>query len=61
MLRNYARENGIKIVAGVDEVGWGAFAGPIVTAAVVLPPEFESELIVDSKLICKSKPKMQKA
>ena len=61
MLRNYAIENGIKIVAGVDEVGWGAFAGPIVTAAVVLPPEFESELIVDSKLICKSKPKMQKA
>ena len=61
MLRNYARENNLKIVAGVDEVGWGAFAGPIVTAAVVLPPEFESELIVDSKLICKSKNKMQTA
>lgn len=61
MLRNYARENNLKIVAGVDEVGWGAFAGPIVTAAVVLPPDFESELIVDSKLICKSKAKMQRA
>jgi len=61
MLRNYARENNLKVVVGVDEVGWGAFAGPIVTAAVALPPEFESELIVDSKLICKSKNKMQKA
>lgn len=61
MLRNYARENGLKFVAGMDEVGWGAFAGPIVTAAVILPPEFESELIVDSKKICKSKNKMQKA
>lgn len=45
----------------MDEVGWGAFAGPIVTAAVILPPDFESELIIDSKLICKSKPKMKKA
>lgn len=61
MLKNYARENNLELVAGLDEVGWGAFAGPIVTAAVILPPEFESELIVDSKLICKSKNKMQKA
>jgi ribonuclease HII len=61
MLRNYAREEGLKLVAGMDEVGWGAFAGPYVTAAVILPPEFESELIIDSKLICKSAPKMQKA
>ena len=61
MLRNYAREEGLSLVAGVDEVGWGAFAGPVVTAAVILPPDFESELIVDSKLICKSKNKMQAA
>jgi ribonuclease HII len=61
MLRNFARETGMKLVVGVDEVGWGAFAGPIVTAAVAFPPEFESELIVDSKLICKSKNKMQAA
>ena len=61
MLRNYAREEKLKLVAGMDEVGWGAFAGPYVTAAVILPPDFESELIIDSKLICKSKPKMEKA
>lgn len=61
MLKNYARENNLKLVAGMDEVGWGAFAGPYVTASVILPPDFESELIIDSKLICKSKPKMEKA
>lgn len=61
MLRNYANENNLKLVCGLDEVGWGAFAGPIVTAAVILPPYFESELIMDSKLICKSNTKMQKA
>jgi ribonuclease HII len=61
MLRNYAKEHNLKLVAGLDEVGRGSFAGPVVTAAVILPPSFESELIVDSKLICKSKSKMQKA
>lgn len=61
MLRNYPKESGFKLVAGIDEVGWGAFAGPYVTAAVILPPDFESELIIDSKLICKSKSKMQTA
>jgi ribonuclease HII len=29
---------GIRIVAGVDEVGRGALAGPLMAAAVVLPP-----------------------
>ncbi len=61
MLRNYASENELDFVVGMDEVGRGSFAGPVVVAAVVLPRGFESELIVDSKLICKSKPKMQKA
>lgn len=49
MLKNYARETGIQYVAGIDEVGRGSFAGPVVTAAVILPPEFEHELIRDSK------------
>ena len=49
MLKNYARETGIQYVAGIDEVGRGSFAGPVVTAAVILPPEFEHELIKDSK------------
>ncbi len=32
-------------IAGVDEVGRGAFCGPVVAAAVVLNPEFYSLLI----------------
>ena len=61
MLKNYARENNLNYVIGIDEVGRGPFAGPVATAGVILPPDFESELIVDSKLICKSKKKMQAA
>jgi ribonuclease HII len=32
---------GYRLVAGVDEVGRGAMAGPLVAAAVVLPPEID--------------------
>jgi ribonuclease HII len=32
---------GLRLVAGVDEVGRGAMAGPLVAAAVVLPPEID--------------------
>lgn len=33
--------SGFSIIAGVDEVGRGALAGPLVAAAVVLPPDIE--------------------
>lgn len=36
-------------VAGLDEVGRGAGAGPVVTAAVIMPRGFKSPLIRDSK------------
>ena len=36
-------------VAGLDEVGRGCGAGPVVTAAVILPKGFSSSLIRDSK------------
>ncbi len=43
---------GKKYIAGVDEVGRGAFAGPVVTAAVILPTTFPQTLgIHDSKLL----------
>jgi ribonuclease HII len=45
---------GISRVAGVDEVGRGALAGPLVAAAVVLPPFFEAPWLAelrDSKLL----------
>ena len=40
--------DGALYIAGVDEVGVGALAGPVIAAAVVLPDDFES-LPGDSK------------
>lgn len=42
-------ESGIRYIAGVDEVGRGPLAGPAVTAAVVLPEDFDVPGIDDSK------------
>ena len=42
-------------VAGVDEVGRGPLAGPVVAAAVVLPEEHEIEGLRDSKKLTKKK------
>ena len=42
---------GIARIAGVDEVGIGPLAGPVVAAAVVFPPGTTIEGINDSKLI----------
>src|SRR5947208_2959961 len=39
------------LIAGVDEAGRGALAGPIVVATVILPPRFQSSLIQDSKIL----------
>ena len=41
--------SGDRIVAGVDEAGRGALAGPVVAAAVVLRPDFCPEGVDDSK------------
>lgn len=38
-----------KFEAGTDEAGRGCLAGPVVAAAVILPPNFEHELLNDSK------------
>jgi ribonuclease HII len=34
---------------GCDEAGRGCLAGPVVAAAVILPPDFKNELLNDSK------------
>lgn len=52
----YARERalsraGLAPVAGVDEAGRGACAGPLVVAAVVLPEGSEIRELADSKLL----------
>lgn len=38
-----------QFVAGIDEVGKGCGAGPVVSSAVILPKGFRSSLIRDSK------------
>jgi len=40
---------GVRLIAGVDEVGVGPLAGPLVAAAVILPPECALRGIDDSK------------
>jgi ribonuclease HII len=42
---------GVQHVAGVDEVGVGPLAGPVVAAAVIFPPGTEIEGIDDSKAL----------
>jgi len=45
------RERGFRTLAGVDEAGRGALAGPLVAAAVILPDDFDLDGIEDSKLL----------
>jgi len=44
-----ARAAGYRLIAGVDEVGRGPLAGPVVAACVVLPEGFDLSGINDSK------------
>ena len=46
-----AREAGFSIIAGVDEVGRGPLAGPVVAAAVILPESPLLPGVKDSKLM----------
>jgi ribonuclease HII len=45
------RAQGFSRIAGADEAGRGALAGPLVAAAVILPDGFDREGIRDSKLL----------
>jgi len=44
-----------KIEAGCDEAGRGCLAGPVVAAAVILPPEFKNLILDDSKKLSEKK------
>jgi len=51
---SYEREywqQGIRLVAGLDEVGRGPLAGPVVAAAVILPPDHNIPGANDSKML----------
>jgi ribonuclease HII len=50
-LENTLRRMGFNFVAGVDEVGRGCLAGPVVAAAVVLNPDRYIARICDSKTV----------
>lgn len=44
-----ARARGHRTIAGIDEAGRGPLAGPVVAAAVILPPDQDIEGVFDSK------------
>jgi ribonuclease HII len=50
-LENALRRIGFVHVAGVDEVGRGCLAGPVVAAAVVLDPDYYIPRVCDSKTV----------
>ncbi len=50
-----ARNNGFSRIAGIDEAGRGPLAGPVVSAAVILPSSFAVSQIDDSKKLTPKK------
>ena len=57
-LYSYERElinQGISLIAGVDEVGRGPLVGPVVAAAVILPKNYKLEGLTDSKKLSEKK------
>ncbi|WP_088808747.1 MULTISPECIES: ribonuclease HII [Listeria] len=55
IFENEAYQKGFRYVAGVDEVGRGPLAGPVVAAAVILPDDFNVLGINDSKQLNEAK------
>jgi ribonuclease HII len=49
------RQKGYARIAGIDEAGRGPLAGPVVSAAVILPPDFSCPGINDSKKLSEKK------
>ena len=45
------RAAGFALIAGADEAGRGALAGPLVAAAVILPDGFDIDGLADSKML----------
>jgi ribonuclease HII len=55
LFEELARRQGYGCIAGIDEAGRGALAGPVVAAAVVLPKGVEIPGINDSKKLTPAK------
>ncbi len=60
LYENELKEQGYKLIAGVDEVGRGPLAGPVVCAAVVMPLDEKLLIdgIADSKKVSEKKRKI---
>ena len=55
-LENQLWLKGFRFVAGIDEVGRGAWAGPLVVGGVILPQDFKiPEGLADSKIVSAGK------
>ena len=52
------QKQGIKYIAGVDEVGRGPLVGPVVTACVILPENYTLDGLTDSKKLSIKKREM---
>ena len=50
-----AAGKGCRDVAGIDEAGRGPLAGPVVSAAVILPTTFNDSGVIDSKKLTPTK------
>ena len=55
LMKICAQKAGFSLIAGVDEVGRGPLAGPVVAAAVILPQNCKIKGLNDSKKIPKKK------
>ena len=53
MLQPYLNKGIIE--CGLDEAGRGCLAGPVLAAAVILPPDFSNEMLNDSKQLSEAK------
>lgn len=49
------RQLGYQSIAGIDEAGRGPLAGPVVAAAIILPPDYVNKDIRDSKKLSVSR------
>lgn len=48
-------DQGFSHIAGIDEVGRGPLAGPVIAAAVILPHDFQAYEVIDSKQLSAKK------
>lgn len=55
LYENELQAKGYKYIAGIDEAGRGPLAGPVVAAAVILPPSFYLPGLNDSKQLSEQK------